>query len=74
MDNRSPKQEKTVVYDGSVAGRRRPPAVPNYHLMTNNAVLPTGEPPAVEHYHTKVVRGGRRPKLQATLRKTTDPE
>lgn len=50
-----------------MAGRRRPAHVPNYHTLSNNAVLPTNEKQDVQHYHTKVVRD-RNPKLAPTLR------
>ena len=56
------------MYDGALAGRRRFTQQPNYHVLSNNAVLPTDEKPDVEHYHTKKMRGGRAPNLQPTLR------
>ena len=71
MESRSPKQEKTVVYDGSLAGRRRLTHHYNYHTHSNNAVLPAGDAPDVEHYHSKVVRGGRAARLMPTLRENS---
>ena len=71
MESRSPKVEKTVVYDGSLAGRRRLTHQFNYHTHSNNAVLPGGDAPDVEHYHSKVVRGGRAPRLMPTLRENS---
>ena len=47
--------------------------VPNYHTLSNNAVLPSNEAPDVEHYHTKVIRD-RAPKLAPTLRPESNAE
>ena len=49
------------------ASRKRPLLQHNYHMMANNAVLPTDENPDVIHNHTKVIRDYA-PRLAPTLR------
>ena len=48
--------KQQMIYQPGVAGRRRPAMQPNYHMLTNNAVLPSDGPSEVVHYHTKKLR------------------
>lgn len=48
---------------------------PNYHTLSNNAVLPSvSGPEEVIHYHSKVTRDHNKPRLAPTLRPGTLPE
>ena len=61
------QQQQLGFQSNHAAGRKRPAMVPNYHTLSNNAVLPSNDVPDVQHYHTKVIRD-RAPKLAPTLR------
>ena len=55
------------LYQPGVAGRKRPAMQKNYHMLTNNAVLPSDEPFEVIHYHSKVLKN-KSDKLVPTIR------